>query len=1450
LNLQKGSAAESIFEDAKSISVENDYVVATNVGLKDTRSGILLSSASSGASIDISGEMVGVFEMDFRSFSKNAFSEKEAYSTVETATDIINSALDLKTLTLKIRDIEDGDAFDIVIDGGSPMNYATPQASVRVNGKQVGSYLYVPYRARDVETMYANSGNTTQANDLGRYTSLYGTSFSNVAYASRTVVADKVESNIIGFNPETMQVYSKSESGETTLIWDLATGTLDGQVSDTLSVFEKYTVTLEFTNVTGGRTANLLIYSINGQSLAGETVTNLIGPNVFAYMDKNAVTSRQYVLAEPNCFDILGNATASIKVSANIDGEQISVYDKNGRATTEYTNGCYVLPHRSGTMTISYVASDAECEGAVFNSVATVFDFEPTVSYKLNSALESGEYGVGTTLTLPAATATSEYFKGEHEVFAAVYKNGAVVSGASKLSLPTSFIFDSKGNYEVRYFCEGVATVAKYEISITNDVPTFNYETEVQKTLTLGESYNIPKVTATMDGETKNTNIKLIYPDGTATANDKVNFTSAGLYTLEYSVKFNGNTYRKTHEIKVLDDYYGFTCSVPTAGTAVYGASNPSLATQTGLLLQTNSPTNTWTYNKVLDLSKSTKEDVLIAFQNGVGKFDWCYPPHIRLTDVHDSTNYIEIYMITGWHQYLQVIRAKAPGQSHKGMDWTGEVHVGGNLTSGMGTYIFFPLWGEFSPDCSYYYQGCWLSYDAEEKAIYTKSDVMDSYLRKVIDFDAEYQDVLWDGFTTGEVILSFTNCIGMLVTDVYGTNFSGGTHYDDNVAPSIYVNTGTYAESSLPYAFVGKPYRIFDVVCMDNTDANVQLDVNVYYQNGAEMNISDGVFVPKYKGLYTIQYTARDCFGNESVKTITIEAIKSDSIQAVDFELASTPATMGRIGEIYKIPEIINTSGGGGPLTQEITVTDPNGNNVEIKYGAFTPEREGEYTLTYLVKDYVGCGAPNSKEIVVKIAIAVLDRPVLSDVIMPNVILSGMDFVAPEVIAMDYKTDSNGVRADVTVSATINGEAVLVNGNVISPSITSKEENMTVVYSASNAYGTSTASYTVKVVNPGSGSGFVQNYFYATKGNIQFKATKDSIIANTKAGVEITTKESGASWQFINPLLAGEVNVKYILPDIQYNNTDKITIRLYDSENKDISISITIIKNLEDAENSIFSLNGGEPSRIAGSLLNPNALLGFTYLQESLSIIGPTGSVAGFVNKTEKGETFNGFPSGKVWLEMEFGEVTDSGVKILVQTLNNHNISDSHLDNVRPQAMLNGFIPQYISVNEPLTIPSAIAQDVLAAKTTVSIRLMKNGKVIAENNENQAFNYTFTETGVYMVVYSIKDSSGKTVSPDYSITVIENEAPMLSIGSYDKKGEVGKTYKFPTCTVTDNEDQNPTLRIFVIAPDCQMDLILPDEMTGEWSFVPEMKGKHTIRFYAYDSCFNYVVKEIVIEVN
>ena len=180
----------------------------------------------------------------------------------------------------------------------------------------------------------------------------------------------------------------------------------------------------------------------------------------------------------------------------------------------------------------------------------------------------------------------------------------------------------------------------------------------------------------------------------------------------------------------------------------------------------------------------------------------------------------------------------------------------------------------------------------------------------------------------------------GQTMTQPFGlldsTNF-------DKTAPEIQVN------GKVPTAgTVGFPVSIPTAVAEDDRDGSVFAYANVYDSHGTHVNTMDNSFIPEIGGTYMVVYCAKDAFQNVAERSFTV--VVPDTVKPT-LSVSDVPLT-GTVGNTIQLPEASATDDVSSAITPQISVLDPNGQNVSLKDFSFTPQTVGIYTVTYTAED------------------------------------------------------------------------------------------------------------------------------------------------------------------------------------------------------------------------------------------------------------------------------------------------------------------------------------------------------------------------------------------------------------------------------------------------------------------------------------------------------------------
>lgn len=377
LGVMNVAKADNVTKNAAEIMTLNGLTATYNVSgaekvskmVKD-KTGIHFSAnqngnAAEGASVTFNNTLSGLFEMDFRVYTQNVATIKYGGGNWWNG----NDSEEVREVAITLTDTDANKSFTLYIKGGTPYLEAAPNARVAYGdvGENYGTGIRYGAQSdgKDYDdTVNAYNGGTLASKDYN--TSIRGTSFCNWY----------LHSTVVGFDPITKEVftYNFKSSSDASLysnifnrrvILDLDNtdhlGYMGSGASELLACdFNNYTVKFTVTDVTGANDegsqgkdepVNFIIYTLNGQSLAGENgvLTSSVAPGLSADFAQTAVQYEDYTLPTPKLQSVLGE-------KATFDGD-VKVLDPNGKvvvAQQAFAKGMTFTPELNGQYTVVY----------------------------------------------------------------------------------------------------------------------------------------------------------------------------------------------------------------------------------------------------------------------------------------------------------------------------------------------------------------------------------------------------------------------------------------------------------------------------------------------------------------------------------------------------------------------------------------------------------------------------------------------------------------------------------------------------------------------------------------------------------------------------------------------------------------------------------------------------------------------------------------------------------------------------------------------------------------------------------------------------------------------------------------------------------------------------------------------------------------------------------------
>ena len=985
-------------------------------------------------------------------------------------------------------------------------------------------------------------------------------------------------------------------------------------------------------------------------------------------------------------------------------------------------------------------------------------------------------------------------------------------------------------------------------------------ETEVNNVIEKMESeYKLGETIPVPDAYFENGQIKakktIIYPDGSQYRKDEFTPTVMGTYYVEYSaVSSSGQYLSERKEIYVYTDLY----SVKNTTDKLYYGTNELTPNTYGLNIGLEDSSSFY-YNKVIDMSKLGNKP-FISFYMAPEKVKEAdgLDLIITLTDAYDASNYVDIWVrstreYSTWEHGASYISAGAAFQTRAGLEWGTRLHQD-NLWGFGQEFTFFGCTTKGEVDEATLTSKTksngqlQLFFDYETKILKTHGN--DSGFSEVIDLDnPEYFTELWNGFTTGEAYLSITakavskTHLNFVVTEIAGDDLTENKAVDKD-APYIAVDTLDY--DILPQAVVGHPYPVFNAKAKDAYSGDLNTSVAVYMNYGSpsqsNVNIVDGKFMPTVAGKYYIVYSAKDYSGNygEKVVTVTCESQGEEILLEVAEEGRVTAANLG---EYVKLPAYTAT-GGNGEVNVTKTVTDAKGNQVEIVDNEFKVLTAGTYTVTYTATDFVGIEKVYSYTIQTSLSA----KPVFDkDPVLPKYIISGYEYVIPELKAYDYSNGEKAVPVSIKVTDD-DGEHTLDSSRKMTFNVKNAGEikTFTITYVASSNGGSASKSFDVCVISAkqvinGAQRLDASKYFYS----------EDVAIQAEKTGVKLTATKAGKV-EFINPLIASGFTLKFAM--VNTAALGGLKIILEDAVDATKQVSLLLVDN--GAGKTSYVVNNGDVAYVV-SLPYSNGEFTLTYNSEN-KFVSLDGTNFVMLKNFLDGSEFNGFASNKVRLYIEFVDVTGEA-SILAKEINSQGFTTSTvMDRVAPWVVTPSIGSRVKKIGETITIRPAIIGDVLDPSAQLLIKVLApNGKPVEAvdgtllNNVSGDMTYQFklSTYGNYRVVYFAADASGNETEIPILIRVIDTEVPTITLSRENvKEAKKNSTIVVAPITVNDNNSaaENVTVCYFITRPNGMKFTI---DMVNCNSFVANEVGEYIIHYMAFDEIGNISILENVITV-
>ncbi len=805
----------------------------------------------------------------------------------------------------------------------------------------------------------------------------------------------------------------------------------------------------------------------------------------------------------------------------------------------------------------------------------------------------------------------------------------------------------------------------------------------------------------------------------------------------------------------------------------------------------------------------------------------------VRFTDAYDPSIYVEVLFDARYIATDTYIRARTNSQAAWGS--TAAIIEKKKLSAKRKNFVidgelrgFYSDYGVFGPkyDTLPGLEGINISWDNVKNRAYWESwdngAAVSSSYALINDFNnAElYGDTLFEGFTTGEVYVSiygeeYNRPTGRIAIHQIGEydytqliDWSDELYFDD-VEPNIDIECET-TDSFGVYAALGDSVTIPTAKVRDINLVG-SYDVNVYrnYASGdSKINIPvvDGKFVVSIPDIYTIEYKARDKYGNEAIETLNVNPVllsSTNTISVITEKLTSLEA-----GVITQLPEFtIDTPNALEKVSLKISAIGDRETIIIDNYTReFMPSYSGTYVIKYEVSDNI---AKNVFSYEVESSAS--NTAVIYDEVptLPRYLVKGQKYKIDKAFAFVYDSGApEKAFADMYVVFD-NGNRELITDNTAIEIKGNTEAYF--VYSIKNVEYVTDSIQIVDVI----GDNGVDMYKYFLG---DFSYTEVDPETNKRYSDIIlmsNVSEGSNEIQFVNALDYHSFSLKFQVQD-EYDDFNKLAIRLTGLKDRSQQVYIEIERGTKDIE------SGTETNKV---------YLNGKYFKD-LSKYFFTDSRVKTLSYSSSNKTFN-IGSESIDLEIDFdgslctfdiilSDIKGENAGILISNINNQKFSGRTFeDNVIPQFSVTNSQGEYV-VGDEITFSVPVFSDVLTQidYSTVKFYVQDDDNEYAvsttgvkfngiENDPFEELSMKFTKLTTYRVRYEAKDYEGNIISYLYMIDVVDNVAPTITLTGV-KEGETINVGKFDKIefgyTINDNISTSANCRTSVMLINTKLD--------------------------------------------
>ncbi len=984
---------------------------------------------------------------------------------------------------------------------------------------------------------------------------------------------------------------------------------------------------------------------------------------------------------------------------------------------------------------------------------------------------------------------------------------------------------------------------------------SLSLESELKETYFLGEVIELPEGTVSFDETLYEAESMLYYPSGMIQNGQSYALSEEGTYTAVYYAMVGDKAIKADKQFEVNIGSYTVPDNSSCSWTDTLATMGEEDATAGGISVTLVSGA-TFTYNGIINLNDRDANTPLFSFtpyqttrilgESGNMMAMEVKSFYVRITDAYKESNYIDIYFLerqriyNGTNAYPNYAAAGS-GQEFIGLEaGTFGSNVGTYVDVDGVTYLANPKgYGMVSKGIVPMDTGGGYSifYDDITKCVYV--GVVDAnrgngiYKNFVNDLDNEnvYPNNAFQGFTTGEVHFSIWgndyqgNTFRFELTSIDGATGDAlkATRVVDDKAPTIsfsnedmpqtlYVKQGV--ETALPEA------TAYDVHLKDDVKRTV------YYNYGTSnqtfIDSTNGKFVPRKTGRYTVEYFAEDTFGNTIVKTIDIVSVNEE---VLSFTVEAPESVLAGGYAVLPVPEISALNDG---LYCDAAVYFGT-ERVALDDGTmrFFVEHVGEYTFEYTYGDFL-----HKKSYSLTITALGSNTVTFSQAVLPEYFIKNATYTLDAVEAYTYRSENRvGHETKAYVSE---DDGAWTEINVTEYTTTASE---TVKFKFEYE-GEALIGEEIGVVDVGFGSALDMGKYFV--GDVTSERTRNHVRLITASG-----KTGEIKFDFVNTIAFSTFAFAFNVPDTAaYDGVELILTDYYDPKN---SVSVYVEKRTD----GMAVLKCG-----LGSVALDKQFVGGEFY---LIYDSKNGKLTDDYGKGVS--LLNPFASDKLLLGILLKNVEKSTF-IDVEKVGNQTMNDKSADLVEGTLKYLNTDGGVQQLGKVVTIYGATATDVLspfnAQKLYVSV-MTEDGRFVQSTDGVRMerclalrdYGVKLEEYGTYIVTYSYFDANRNETTSMYYISVSDTENPTLTLsdgyGRYTVvTGKLGDTITVASYEAKDSVSAADALTtvIFVQKPNGVM------ERVQDGTFTAETAGDYIVMYYCSDEFGNYATAQYIVRVS